>query len=124
MDLENLEIYKIAMSIGEKVYTNVSNWDHFSKRTIGMQLVRSVDSIAANISEGYGRFHFKEVNNFNFYARGSLFETKTWLVKASKRNLISKKDSEELLSGLKNLSVKLNNYIRSIKNSSLKQSIT
>jgi four helix bundle protein len=46
------------MKLGEDVWALVIKWDYFSKDTIGKQLVRAVDSIAANLSEGYGRFHF------------------------------------------------------------------
>jgi len=39
-----------------------------------------VDSIAANLSEGFGRYHYKEKKNFSYYSIGSLYETKTWIV--------------------------------------------
>jgi four helix bundle protein len=54
--LEDLEIYKVAMEIGDIVYHLVATWDYFDRDTLGKQLVRSADSIALNISEGYGRF--------------------------------------------------------------------
>ena len=76
------------MEIGEKVWRIVEGWDYLSKKTIGTQLIEAADSIAANISEGFGRFHYKEAKQFSYYARGSLFETKTWLTKANKRQLL------------------------------------
>jgi len=115
MELEELNIYRIAIELGEEVFSIVDEWDYFSKKTIGIQLVRSVDSIAANIAEGYGRFHYKDVNNFSFFARGSLFETKTWLTKANNRGLIDDQKFNEFENTIKDLSVKLNNYIKSIK---------
>lgn len=48
------------MEIGEKVWKIVNAWDYFAKDTIGKQLIRSTDSIAANISEGFGRYHYKD----------------------------------------------------------------
>ena len=51
---------------------------------MGYQLVRASDSIAANISEGYSRFQYKENRQFVFVARGSLYETKTFMKKARK----------------------------------------
>ena len=89
-------------------------WDYFAKDTIGKQLVKSSDSIAANLSEGFGRYHFKESKNFYYYSRGSLFETKTWLTKSYNRKLIEKEIYEKLMQEIKNISVKLNNYIKSI----------
>ena len=115
MELEELNIYRIAVELGEEVFSVVDKWDYFSKKTIGTQLVRAVDSIAANIAEGYGRFHFKEVNNFSFYARGSLFETKAWLTKANNRGLMDNQKFNEFETRIKDLSVKLNNYIKVIK---------
>ena len=87
--LEDFKVYNRAMNLGEEIFKIVSTWDSFGKDTIGKQLVRAVDSIAANLSEGLGRYHYKEVKNFSFYARGSLFETKTWLAKAHGRRLIT-----------------------------------
>lgn len=102
------------MEIGEDVWAIVNVWDDKSKRTIGMQLIRSVDSIAANISEGFGRFHYKAAKQFSYYARGSLFETKTWITKARKRHLIKPEQLTNLIKQIDVLGIKLNNYIKSI----------
>ena len=45
--LEDLEVYKLALDIGEEVWLMVDNWKVFPKNTVGSQLVRSADSIAA-----------------------------------------------------------------------------
>ena len=52
------------MEIGEIVWNIVIRWEYFEKKTLGVQLVDAADSIAFNISEGYGRFHYKENKNF------------------------------------------------------------
>ena len=122
VDLENLKIYQIAMKIGEDIWKIISKWDYFNKTTLGNQWIRAVDSIAANISEGYGRYHFKENKLFCYYARGSLFETKTWLIKSHSRNLTSDKDFQKIEKELKILEIKLNNYIKSIGKEILKLS--
>lgn len=114
MKLEELRVYELAMNIGERVWLIVSKWDYFAKDTVGKQLVRSVDSIAANLSEGYGRFHYKENKQFCYYSRGSLYETKTWLKKAYDRRLIVDNDFQSLQNDLETIAYKLNNYIKSI----------
>jgi four helix bundle protein len=81
MKLEDLQVYQLAMDIGEKVWELVIEWDYFAKDTIGKQLVRAADSIAANLSEGFGRFYYKENRQFCYYSRGSLYETLTWLTR-------------------------------------------
>ena len=114
MKLEDLQVYKMSMDLGDLIWKIVDRWNYFEKDTIGKQLVRSTDSIAANISEGYGRFHFKDSKKFAYYSRGSLFETKTWINKAMERNLIKEEESNDLLNELNKLGIKLNNYINSI----------
>jgi len=114
MTIDNLEIYNLSIGIGENVWGIVMKWDHFSKDTIGKQLVRSADSVAANISEGYGRFHFKEEKQFLFYARGSLHETRTFINQAHSRKLISDQSYNELNEQIELLFKKLNSFINSI----------
>ena len=114
MKLEELQVYQLSMEIGEKIWNIVIKWDYFAKDTIGKQLVRAADSVAANLSEGFGRFHYKESKNFYYYSRGSLFETKTWLTKSRNRELITKEDFKVFITEINIIGVKLNNYIKSI----------
>jgi len=116
LKLEDLEVYKTAMDIAEEIWAIIAKWDYFSKKVVGEQLVRSADSISANISEGYGRFHYQENKQFCYYARGSVSETKTWLTKAKNRGLVTKKEYESLITSLETVHKKLNNYIRAIGN--------
>ncbi len=114
MDIEELEVYQLAMDIGEKIWKDVVKWDYLAKDTVGKQLIRSADSVAANLSEGFGRFFYKENRQFCYYSRGSLFETRTWLTKAYNRQLISEKEFKDFLKDIRNIGVKVNNYIHSI----------
>ena len=54
--LIELEVYKTALAIGEKVCAIAHKWGYFNKDTPGEQFVRAADSIALNIAEGYGKF--------------------------------------------------------------------
>lgn len=113
-NLEDFKTYNLAMELGEKVWKIVNSWGYFEKDTIGKQLVRAVDSIAANLSEGLGRYHFKEIKNFGYYSRGSLFETRTWLTKSHNRRLIDDTTFKDLAFLLDNIGKMLNRYIDSI----------
>ena len=53
------------------------------------QLVRSAGSIAANIAEGYGRFSPGAYRNHLSIARGSLFETESWIDLLSRNGHLS-----------------------------------
>lgn len=66
------------------------------------QLIRSAGSVPACIAEGFGRFHYKEFVQFLRTARGSLEETRYWLIVARDRGYISSdrwyEDNNELVS--------------------------
>ena len=112
--LEELEVYIMAMEIGELVWTVVEKWDNFSKKTLGVQFVRAADSIGLNISEGYGRFHFKENKNFCYYSRGSAKETLSVVYKANNRKLITEGEYDLLLTKLESYFRLVYRYINSI----------
>lgn len=112
--LEEFKVYNLAMELAEKVWLIVERWDYFQKDTIGKQLVRSTDSIAANLSEGLGRYHYKDAKNFGYYSSGSLFETKTWLAKAANRNLISESGLIAFVRDIDTIGKMLNGYINAL----------
>ncbi len=114
MKLEELQVYQLAMEIAEKIWMTIINWNYFEKDTIGKQLIRAADSIAANLSEGFGRFFYKENKQFCYYSRGSLYETMTWLKKAKNRNLINECDFKNFSNNINTIGKKLNSYINSI----------
>jgi four helix bundle protein len=112
--INDLEIYREAMRLGEEGWCHVVGWDYFAKDTVGKQLVRAADSMAANLAEGYGRYHFKENQNFCYYSRGSAQETQTWIEKAVRRRLIPDETARDLYRDLDTFKKRLNAYIRSI----------
>ncbi len=110
--LEDLEVYKLAEAFSNKVWFLVCEWDYFAKDTIGKQIVRSADSIGANIAEGYGIYHYKENRNFCFFSRGSILETKGWLIKSKDRKLINEDQFNVLIEKLQSIHLKLNAYLK------------
>ncbi len=64
MNLEELEVYQLSMELGKNIWDIAAEWNYFEKDKIAKQLVKSADSIAANISEGFGRFFIKRTSNF------------------------------------------------------------
>ena len=112
--LEELKVYELSMDLREDVWDVVDKWNYFQKDTVGKQLVKAADSIAANLSEGFGRYHYKETKNFSYYSRGSLFETKTWLRKANNRKMISQEEYDKFLPIIETIGKMLNKYIKSI----------
>jgi four helix bundle protein len=76
-----------------------------------LQVIRSADSIAANLAEGFGRFSAPNRKKFYLYSRGSFEETKCWLRKAIRRKLIHENDEKSIIEIITELGPKLNAFI-------------
>lgn len=91
LQLKDVKAYKRAHSLSNTVWSIVRKWDYFSQDTIGKQLVRSMDSISANIAEGFGRYNKRDKIRFYRYSYGSVRESIDWIDKARHRGLIEEK---------------------------------
>ena len=111
---ENLRVYQSAEDIADLVWEIVNKWDWLPRDTVGKQLIKSADSIGANIAEGTGRGSFADNRRFARIARGSLFELKHWLRRAYKRKLLIEKEVALLQEMIRELTPKLSAYISSI----------
>ncbi len=115
-NFENLRVYQMSESLADSIWEIVIGWNNFAKDTVGKQMVRSADSVGANIAEGEGRGSFQDNRRFVRIARGSLQETQHWLRRAFKRNLLTKEQIEALKPLVAELSPTLNAYLASIGN--------
>ena len=114
MELGKLEVYQLALKLSDKIWKIYVNLTNDLKYNIGNQVIRSVDSIGANIAEGCGRFHYKDSVKFYYNARGSLWESKHWVYLLFKRGLINRNDYAKIIKDLEILGKKLNKFISSI----------
>jgi len=115
LPVNKLHVYILAEELADIIWALYDKWPNKVKRTIGYQIIRSSDSISANIAEGYGRFTPADRRNFYRYARGSFEETKAFLRKLIRRNLVSETDSESLTRINNELGPKLNAFINKTK---------
>ncbi len=107
-----LDVYRLAEKMADRIWNDFDRWSVKAQRTIGYQVIRSVDSIAANIAEGYGRYTPADRKRFYHYARGSFEETKAWLRKAIRRGVINRQaDVDEYKQMVDELGPKLNGFI-------------
>jgi len=113
-NFENLRIYKLAEELADSIWAIVLKWDRLARDTVGKQIVRSADSIGANIAEGTGRGSYQDNKRFAKIARGSLNETQHFLRRAFQRKLLSATDVKKLKPLVDNLAPQLNAYIKSI----------
>ena len=115
---ENLDVYRLSERVADHVWGLVTSWENLAKDTVGKQLVRSANSIGANLAEGEGRFNYRDNCKFIRIARGSLYETRHWLRRAYTRKLLTAQQTANLKPLLDELSPRLNAYLRAIQRQS------
>lgn len=103
LKLNDIDAYKVAFNLSNYVWDLVNKWDRFNSDTVGKQFVRAVDSISANIAEGFGRYSKKDKIKFFRISFGSMYESLDWNEKALKRKLISKNEYDYIFFELQKL---------------------
>ncbi len=113
---QELRVYQLAEKLADEIWQIVNDWDIFAKNTTGTQIVRSGDSIGANIAEGVGRGSYQDNKRFIRIARGSLNETQHCLRRAYTRKLLTVEQIDKLKGMINDLAPQLNSYLKSIGN--------
>jgi len=109
--VHKLDVYNLSENLSDMIWFDFESWSDKVQKTIGYQIIRSSDSIAANIAEGYGRFTPLDRKKFYRYSRGSFEETKTWLRKLFRRKIISPTRQSAYTEIINELGPKLNAFI-------------
>jgi four helix bundle protein len=105
-----LEVWKKARVFKNEVFELVKQFPAEEKYRLADQLLRASRSINANISEGHGRYSFKDQLHFCVQARGSLSECYNHFIDASDCNYIK----EEQLDYVKNKIVEVERLLMAI----------
>ncbi|MBU0766240.1 four helix bundle protein [Patescibacteria group bacterium] len=111
LQLSDIDAFVISDDLSNTIWDIVSTWDYFAKDTLGKQFVRCVDSISANIAEGFGRYTKKDKIKFYRYSSGSLKEALSWNKKAVKRNLLTEEQYRHIYEELQKIPKELNSLI-------------
>lgn len=112
LQLNNIDAYKIAFNLSNYIWNIIINWNYFEKDTIGKQFVRAIDSISANIAEGFGRYGKKDKINFYRYSFSSVKESLDWNEKSKIRNLLMREQYDHILNELQKLPKFINQLIQ------------
>ena len=116
IQLKDLKVYQLSRKLSSIAWEIYSKMKMQERIIIGEQFIRAVDSVGANIAEGYFRFHYLDRVRFYYNARASLAEAmEHWLELLSERQMISTEIFNEFKSINKDLQIKLNNFIRLTK---------
>jgi four helix bundle protein len=116
--LEKLDVWRKARDFVGYVYREaIQIMPAEEKWALCHQMRRSVQSIPANIAEGYGRYYFQENVRFCYIARGSLEETISHLVIAHDLGYLPDQVYQKLVDEGENLDKLINGYIGYLKRS-------
>ncbi|MEA5527441.1 four helix bundle protein [Nodularia spumigena] len=113
---QELRVYQLSEKLADDIWKIVNNWQPLAQGTLSKQIIRSADSIGANIAEGVGRGSYQDNRRFVKIARGSLYETQHWLRRAYNRKLLTNEQIDALKLTINELAPQLNAYLKSIGN--------
>src|SRR5215213_7509768 len=97
-NFRSLVAWQRARALADELHSVVVRWPVFDRDSVGLQLIRSVDSVGANIAEAGGRWTAADKRHFLMIARGSLYETEHWLDTAQRRGLIDTDRTQQIAS--------------------------
>jgi len=111
---ENLEVYKRALEFANLIFKITEHWSRDYSFNLTDQLRRAALSVALNITEGSARSK-AEFKRFLDIARGSCYECVPLIEIATRQNLISEAEREELYAELNEIAMMLNGLKRSLQ---------
>ncbi|MCD4679635.1 MAG: four helix bundle protein [Bacteroidales bacterium] len=112
LQLNDIDAYKRAFNLSNFIWDIIAKWEWFAKRTVGGQFVESIDSVSANIAEGFGRYHKKDKVKFYRYSSGSIKESLDWNEKSRIRELLTENEYNHIFRELDKLPKELNQLIK------------
>ena len=112
LTINSLQVYQLSRQLSAQAWTIYKMLDWQTKKVIGDQFIRAIDSVGANIAEGYGRYHYLDKIKFYYNARASHYEAIVhWLDLFHERCLIEKSNYNAMIKISSELAPKLNSYI-------------
>ena len=116
--LDTLQVWQKSLAFAFEVCKNILPLIPIQEKwSLIDQLRRSVQSIPANIAEGYGRYYFQEGVRFCYTARGSLEETFSHLTLAHQLGYFNDEIYNQLKEQITEIRMMINGYIAYLKES-------
>lgn len=117
-NFEELKVWRKAIGYAKNIIDAIDEINTSRKHyRLIEQLESAAASVSANIAEGKGRYSKKEFVQFLYIARGSLFETITFLTLFYEKSWISEKQYNPLKDQAEEINKMLSSLIKSIKDS-------
>jgi four helix bundle protein len=112
---EDLECFQLALVVMVKVHEFAKGLPGDEKFDMFSQIRRSSKSVTANISEGYGHYHYLDSLRFYSIARGELNETLGHLINAKVLNYLDQKSFDEYYKLIRETEQILNGYMAYVR---------
>ncbi|NBC27985.1 MAG: four helix bundle protein [Bacteroidetes bacterium] len=112
---EDLEVWRQARKIHRIISEMTKKFPKIEQYRLEDQLIRSSRSIARNIAEGYGRYHYQENIHFCRISRGSLSEVLNDSITALDENYITQDELDKLRREIEINNRLLNGYINYLR---------
>ncbi|MBD0369024.1 MAG: four helix bundle protein [Flavisolibacter sp.] len=117
-----LNVWKEPRNFQLFIFNLCKSFPPEEKFRLSDQLIRASRSVAANIAEGHGRYHFQEQIQFCRQARGSLSEVLNHIYTAFDCSYISNEQVKEIEHKSEILLKLINGYLFFLKNQKLNHS--
>ena len=112
--LQELEVYRMTRRLSSMAWVIYQRLAFQQRKVCGDQMLESVDSVGANVAEGYARFHFSEKARFYYISRASLSEgVDHWIDLGFERGVVFDQEFEQINKIKSDIQVRLNNMIKS-----------
>ena len=112
---EDLEVWRQARKIQRIVRQITKRFPKIEQYRLEDQMIRASRSVARNIAEGYGRYHYQENIHFCRISRGSLSEVLNDSITALDENYITQDELNELRREIEINNRLLNGYINYLR---------
>ncbi|MAB38834.1 MAG: four helix bundle protein [Aequorivita sp.] len=116
---EDLNCWKMGRELRNEVKDLIKTFPDFEKYELVSQMRRSSRSVTHNISEGYGRFHYKENIQFCRTSRGSLYELLDQFITSLDEGYINEEEYQKYKKRVNDCLAVLNGYINYLKKASI-----
>lgn len=120
MHFEDLEIWKAARELTNKIYKITADGVFSKDYGLREQIRRASVSIVSNIAEGYERGGNQELIQFLSIAKGSCGEVRCQLYIAGDQEYIAQEELILVIEQCKKLSIMISNFIKYLKSSQYK----
>ena len=114
LNFEKLFVYQKSLIFVDGVYKLSKHFPSDEKYGLTDQLKRASVSILANIAEGFGRFHEKDMTHFFRVSRSSAYECIALMQVAQRQDYLKEDDYKDMYSKAQEITRMISGYIKSI----------